>query len=156
MGSLAGLGFSVDEDVVGFFELLGPDVEGLLGEFEVFLGEGNDFPGVVDVGSGKSHDLVSNLQNVMSLGLHGISFGSMSSRLLNLSLSGIFLSGGKVQSKGGLSVVFPSVLNFLFLVVDDLDGSVDSIGSLELLFFNLDHVVLVGDVPVGDFDEVGG
>lgn len=65
------------------------------------------------------------------------------------------MSSGKVESKGGLSVVFSDSVDFLTLMGDHLDSRVDGIGGSELLFFDLIDVILDWDVSVGDFNEIG-
>ena len=156
LSGLAGLGFSIDEDIVGFLEFLSPEVEDFLSIFKISLGNGHNFPLVVDVGDGQSHDFVSDLKDLMGFGLGGISSGSLSGSCGDLGLSGVLLGGGKVEGKGGFAVELSSGFNFLLFVVDDLDGGKDSGGGLELLPFDLLHIVLNGDVSVGDIDEVGG
>ena len=156
LSSLAGLGFSVDEDVVGFLEFLSCNVENFLSVFKIFFGNSDNFSLVVDVGDGKSNHLVSSFEDFMSFCFSSISSSSLSGSSVNFSLSSILLRSGKVEGKSGLGVELLGSLSFFFFVVDDLDGSVDSAGCLELLSFNLSNVILNWDVSVGNIDQVRG
>ena len=156
LSSLAGLGFSVDEDVVGFLEFLSCNVENFLSVFKIFFGNSDNFSLVVDVGDGKSDNLVSSFEDFMSFCFSSISSSSLSGSSVNFSLSSILLRSGKVEGKSGLGVELLGSLSFFFFVVDDLDGSIDSAGCLELLSFNLSNVILNWDISVGNIDQVRG
>ena len=126
LGGLAGLGFSVDEDVVGFLESLGGSVEDFLGILKVILGSSNIFPFIVDVGHGEPDNFVGGLKDIVSFGLESISLGSSGSSFVDLGLGTFFLRSSEVEGKSGLSVELLGSFCLSLLVVDNPDGSIDS------------------------------
>lgn len=122
LGGLAGLGLSVDENVVGFFESLSGKVEFLLGGVEVILGKSNNFSVVVDVGGGQLNNFVSSLKDGMSFGFSILSSFSGSSSFSNFSGGSIFLRSGEVESKGSFGIEFFGIFRDTLGVVDNLDG----------------------------------
>lgn len=91
----------------------------------------------------------------MSFGLSRISDSLVVSSLGDFLLGVIFLGGGEIESQSCFSEVFLGFFDVLLFMVHNLDGSVDSISSSKLLFFNLTDVVLNWNVSVGNFDEIG-
>ena len=90
----------------------------------------------------------------MSSRLSSISVSSLVGGFIDFSLGSIFLSSCEVKSQSGFSVFLSSLINFFLFMLHNLDGCVDGIGGLELLFFHLIDVVLDRDVSVGNFNEV--
>ena len=154
LSSLAGLGFSVDEDIVSFFEFLSGNVENFLGMFKVFLGNSDNFSLVVDVADGKSDNFVSSFEDFVSFCFSSISSGSLSGGSVNFGLSSILLRSSKVEGKSGLGIELLGSLSFFFFVVDDLDSSIDGARCLELLSFDLSNVILNWNVSVWNIDQV--
>ena len=126
LSCLAGLRFSIDEDIVGFLEFLSGNVENFLGVFKVFLGNSDNFSLVVDVADGKSDNFMSSFKNFVSFCFSSISFSSVSSSGVDFGLSSVFLRSSEVEGKSGLGIELLGSLSFFFFVIDDLDGGIDS------------------------------
>lgn len=156
LGGLAGLGLSVDEDVIGFSEDLRSAVKLFLSIAKVVLCTGNNSESVVYVGSGQLNDLLGSFQNVLGLALSSICSSFIDCCLFSSGLSGSLLGGGHLQGKGGLGAQFSGSSDDTLLICDNLDGGVDSVGGCQLLFLHLVDVILNGDVSVGHFNQVRG
>lgn len=155
LGSLTGLGFSVDEGIVGSTELVGSNLKLLLGRLEIVFGVSHNTKSVVHISSSQFNNLIGSLEDFVSAGRNSISSGSVSSGLLDLVLGVVILRSSHLEGQSGLGIELSRGVNVLLLLSDDLDGCVDCIGGSQLLLLDLVDVVLNWNITVGDLNQIG-